>query len=79
MSDFFDFMKECLLPIFALLLLALAMVVAITWPFEYYKCSAYQEATGREVKHIYPAGCFVKSNSQFMPVKEFEKRALTNE
>lgn len=62
------------------ILAALIAIFGIGFVVEKYECKQYGNTTSRNVLHVIPSGCYVQSNTgQFIPRKEFDKRAITNE
>lgn len=60
--------------------IACAALVGIGFVVDTYQCDQYGDMTGRTTTFVIPTGCYVKgSNGQFIPLAEFNKRAITNE
>ena len=54
-------------------------VIGVGNAFDGYSCGEYGEVTGRDVRHVFLSGCYVEYGGAYIPVGEFEKRAMTNE
>ena len=68
---------ELLVPI------GLAVIVYIicffgSWAWDAYSCSNYGDITDRTTKHSIINGCFVKTDSGWIPQEEMSKRAYGN-
>lgn len=56
----------------------LAGVFTTAFAIDAVQCAQYADSTGRETTYKVPAGCYVAFGSRFIPIGEYEKRAITH-